>query len=590
MRSVTTESMGTVLRQGGAHVGRLIRGHPIAFSVAVFGSTMFVSAIAIAAVVIGDITDTVIIPVLDGGEPYADRLRPAVLLVASIALYKAVGIIIRRVGASWLQIRSQMDFVSRLIHHQYRLSMPWHHGEDTGDLLAITDNDAGQATFVLGPLPYATGVSLLLVGSLVLVTSIDVWLGLVAMVSFGLVVTADVGSAWFIFGGFEKLQRMVGDVSAVAHESFDGALTVKAIGAEELEVERFTKVSNALRDQRTWVSTRAETFRTFSEIIPAIGLVAVIVVGGFRIQAGAITPGDVVTALYLMSLLSFPIRLIGFVTWETTFALASWRRIARIVEADDIIQHGETRPSEQPTGTSVEGDAVTFSYPGGTAVLSGLTFDIKPGETVAIVGPTASGKSTMVSLLARLWDPSMGAIHLDGRDLRDFAERGVAAEVTIVPQEAFLFNLSVRENITLGQEFSEDDVRAAADLAQATAFIEELPDGFDTIVGEQGATLSGGQAQRIALARSIIRKPRLLILDDATSAIDPSVETAILTGLRDAELPSTVVIVAYRQASIALADRVVLIHEGRIAATGTHEELLASQPVYSEILTAYADV
>lgn len=571
-------------------MGRLIRGHPIAFSVAVFGSTMFVSAIAIAAVVIGDITDTVIIPVLDGGEPYADRLRPAVLLVASIALYKAVGIIIRRVGASWLQIRSQMDFVSRLIHHQYRLSMPWHHGEDTGDLLAITDNDAGQATFVLGPLPYATGVSLLLVGSLVLVTSIDVWLGLVAMVSFGLVVTADVGSAWFIFGGFEKLQRMVGDVSTVAHESFDGALTVKAIGAEELEVERFTKVSNALRDQRTWVSTRAETFRTFSEIIPAIGLVAVIVVGGFRIQAGAITPGDVVTALYLMSLLSFPIRLIGFVTWETTFALASWRRIARIVEADDIIQHGETRPSEQPTGTSVEGEAVTFSYPGGTAVLSGLNFDIKPGETVAIVGPTASGKSTMVSLLARLWDPSMGAIHLDGRDLRDFAERGVAAEVTIVPQEAFLFNLSVRENITLGQEFSDDDVRAAADLAQATPFIEELPEGFDTIVGEQGATLSGGQAQRIALARSIIRKPRLLILDDATSAIDPSVETAILTGLRDADLPSTVVIVAYRQASIALADRVVLILGGRIAATGTHEELLASQPVYSEILTAYADV
>jgi len=298
--------MGTVLRQGGAHVGRLIRGHPIAFSVAVFGSTMFVSAIAIAAVVIGNITDNVIIPVLDGGEPYADRLRPAVLLVASIALYKAVGIIIRRVGASWLQIRSQMDFVSRLIHHQYRLSMPWHHGEDTGDLLAITDNDAGQATFVLGPLPYATGVSLLLVGSLVLVTSIDVWLGLVAMISFGLVVTTDVGSAWFIFGGFEKLQRLVGDVSAVAHESFDGALTVKAIGAEELEVERFTKVSNALRDQRTWVSTRAETFRTFSEVIPALGLVAVMVVGGFRIQTGAITPGDVVTALYLMSALVVP--------------------------------------------------------------------------------------------------------------------------------------------------------------------------------------------------------------------------------------------------------------------------------------------
>jgi ABC-type multidrug transport system fused ATPase/permease subunit len=196
----------------------------------------------------------------------------------------------------------------------------------------------------------------------------------------------------------------------------------------------------------------------------------------------------------------------------------------------------------------------------------------------------------MVSLLARLWDPDRGTIQLDGRDLRDFAERGVSSEVTIVPQESFLFNLSVRENITLGQHFSEEEVRAAADLAQATPFVLELPQGFDTIVGEQGATLSGGQAQRIALARSIIRKPRLLILDDATSAIDPSVETAILTGLRDAELPSTVVLVAYRQASITLADRIVLVDNGKIIATGTHEHLLATQPVYSDILTAYADV
>ncbi len=582
--------MGTVLRQGAAHVGRLIRRHPIAFTIAVFGSTMFVSAIAIAAVVIGNITDDVIIPVLEDGEAYADLLRPAVLLVAGIALYKAVGIIIRRVGASWLQIRSQMDFVSRLIHHQYRLSMPWHHGEDTGDLLAITDNDAGQATFVLGPLPYATGVSLLLVGSLILVFSLDAWLGLVAMISFGLVLMTDIGSAWLIFGGFEKLQKMVGEVSAVAHESFDGALTVKAIGAEDLEVERFSKMSNALRDQRTWVSRRAETFRTFSEMIPTLGLVAVIVVGGYRIQAGAITPGDIVTALYLMSLLSFPIRLIGFVTWETTFALASWRRIARIVEADDLVSHGETAPTSRATGTAVSGDDVTFAYPGGAPVITDLTFEIEPGETVAVVGPTASGKSTMVSLLARLWDPARGAIHLDGRDLKDFEERGVASEVTIVPQESFLFNLSVRDNITLGQRFTDDEVRAAADLAQATPFVLELPNGFDTIVGEQGATLSGGQAQRIALARSIVRKPRLLILDDATSAIDPSVETAILTGLRDAELPSTVVLVAYRQASITLADRVIVVNDGRIIATGTHEHLLATEPVYSDILTAYSDV
>ena len=589
VESSTTEPLGTILKLGFAHIGRLIRGHPWAYAIAVFGSTMFVSAIAISAVVLGRITDEVILPTIDGGDPYENRLWFAVFVVAGIGLYKAIGIIIRRVGAGWLQIRSQMDIVSRLLHHQYRLSMPWHHRQSTGDLLALTDNDAGQATFVLAPLPFATGVSLLLIGSLVLVTSINIWLGLVALVTFATVIITDFGSAWFLFGRFEQVQRTIGEVSAVAHESFDGALTVKAIGAEQQEVDRFNAISNRLRDERVWIGTRAESFRTLSELWPAIGLVATIVVGAFQVEAGTVSAGDIITALYLMSLLAFPIRLIGFVTWETTFSLAGWRRIARVLEADELLEHGDTGAAGNNTGSAVGLDEVVFSYPDSEPALTGIDIDIRPGEIVAVVGPTASGKSTLVSLIARVWDPDFGAIHLDGRDLRDFERGGVAGEVTFVSQEPFLFNLSVRENITLGHDYTDEEVAAAVDLAQAAEFISALPDGFDTIIGEQGATLSGGQAQRVSLARAVVRRPRVLILDDATSAIDPSVETAILKGLRDAELPSTVIIVAYRQSSITMADRVVLVDDGRVIATGSHADLLDTESVYADILTAYAD-
>jgi ABC-type multidrug transport system fused ATPase/permease subunit len=221
--------------------------------------------------------------------------------------------------------------------------------------------------------------------------------------------------------------------------------------------------------------------------------------------------------------------------------------------------------------------------------LTDVDIMIPPGRIVAVVGPTGSGKTTLAVLLARLWDPRSGVIRLDERDLKDLAAGALPDEMAYVAQEAFLFDETVKGNITLGVEAPDAEVRAAADLASATGFVEELEHGFDTQIGERGTTLSGGQRQRVALARALLRRPRLLILDDATSAVDPSVESRILRRLREAELPSTVVLVAYRASSIALSDEVLFVEDGRVVATGTHEHLLEHEPGYQRLLKAYEE-
>jgi ATP-binding cassette subfamily B protein len=307
------------------------------------------------------------------------------------------------------------------------------------------------------------------------------------------------------------------------------------------------------------------------------------------VAAGDTTAGDLISVAYLFTLLTLPVRAIGWVLADLPRALAGYDRVTPVLEATGETAHGPDRAPTGDGGATVGLREVDYAFDGATRpTLSGVTFDVPAGGTLAVVGPTGSGKSTLAGLLVRLVDPATGEVVLDGVDLRRLREGEVSGQAAFVAQGTFLFDDTVRGNVTLGGSYADEEVWAALRTAAAAEFVDRLPQGLDTRIGERGATLSGGQRQRLALARAVIRRPRLLVLDDATSAVDPAVEARILDALRAAERPSTVIVVAYRQATIALADEVVWLENGRVLARGSHEQLLAAVPGYRALVRAYS--
>ncbi len=589
MTEGTHLSARAVFRDGFRIVGRFVRARPWPFALAVIGAAFFAGSLIASSWVVGWITDTAILPVLREGEDSGSKVFAVAGAVLAVAMWKALAIVVRRTAAGWVQFKTQQDLRERLVGHELELELAWFGRQSVGDLLSVADNDARQGTGVLAPLPYATGVSLLIVGTAVLLALLDPWLGLAAVVGMALVVFVEIRAAVTLYPHWEGIQRQLGTLSGVAHEAFDGALTVKALGREGHETERLRAASDELRDRFIRLGTRWETFRVMIvSLIPLIGL-TVLTVGAVRVDAGALSPGEVVTALYLLSLLGFPIQLIAFVLFDLAGAIPAWERVTAVLAADERVQYGDVRATVDGGAAPVDSEQVTFGYEDAEVVLEDVVIDVPAGKTVAVVGPTGSGKTTLTLLLARLWDPGSGRIHIDGRDLRSFARYELPREIAYVAQSSFLFDDTVRGNIAMGIDLPAGRIEEAARLAGAHDFIADLPDGYDTRIGERGATLSGGQRQRVALARALARRPRLLILDDATSAVDPSVETEILRRLRAAELPSTIVIVAYRPSSIRLADEVIFVEDGRVVAQGTHAELLAARPGYARLVQAYEE-
>ncbi len=555
------------------------------FAVSAVGSALFGLMTIAQAYVFGHITDTVIAPSIKRGDVSTAALVGSFLAVLAVATLKIVGIIARRLGAGIMQYRLQADYRRRVTRQYLRLPLSWHQRHPTGELLSNANSDVEAAWSPIAPFPFAVGVVFMLVGTLGLLIVTDPVLALVGSIVFPSIAVLTVVYSKRMTPLMTRAQQLRGEVSTIAHESFDGALVVKTLGKESDETERFRAKALELRDTMTQVGRVRGLFDPIMEALPVIGVLVVLVAGTSRVGSGALGSGELVRVAYLFTLLAFPVRAVGWVLNELPRSVVGWDRIQRVLVAEGSLEHG----TEELAGAgpvAVRLADVGFAY-GDDEVLHDVAFHVPAGRTVALVGPTGAGKSTIAALLVRLVDPATGEVSYDGSALPRLAPGAVARTAALVPQQTFLFDDTVRGNVTLGQAFTDDEVWMALQVAQAERFVRGLADGLDTLVGERGATLSGGQRQRIALARAIVRRPRLLVLDDATSSVDPQVEQRILTGLRAAGLPSTVVVVAYRRATIALADEVVFLEDGRVTARGTHGQLVQSSAGYRDLVTAY---
>ncbi len=579
-----------VVRRGLRHVARAVREQPGIFTLAVLASSLYGVMTVLSAFVLGEVTDRVVLPAFDEGDTTAAALVLTVVVVLAVAVLKILGILGRRLFAGVMQYRLQADYRRRVTGQYLRLPLSWHQRHPTGQLLSNANSDIEAAWFFVAPLPFAVGSLVMIaitVGALLLT---DPLLAVVGLVVFPLVFCVNVVYSQVMSPRMQRAQQLRAEVSEIAHESFDAGLVVKTLGREDVEAERFAERASELRDGLVAVGRVRGLFDPMMEALPSLGTLAVLLVGAGRVAGGTTDPGDLVSIAYLFTLLALPIRAIGWVLADLPRALAGFDRVTPVLDATGETPHGtETAAAGAGGGAGLALRAVDHAFEGAARpVLSGVTFEVAAGSTVAVVGPTGSGKSTLAGLLVRLVDPADGAVLLDGVDLRRLREGEVSAQAAVVPQGTFLFDDTVRGNVTLGGDFSDGEVRAALRVAAADDFVDRLPDGLDTRVGERGATLSGGQRQRIALARAVVRRPRLLVLDDATSAVDPSVEARILDALRSSDRPSTVVVVAYRQATIALADEVVWLEGGRVTARGSHDELLATVPGYAALVRAYS--
>jgi ATP-binding cassette subfamily B protein len=577
-----------ILGRGLRNIGDMIRLKPKPFAIGAAGAMINTGMTLFLSYVVGWVVAGIAVPAYENGEVAYGTvlLGAAALLGTSIVRFSSM--CARRIGAGVMQFGVQAVWRRQITRRYLALPVSWHQKHPTGTLLSNANADVEAATRPLAPLPFACGTLFMVAVAMVAFFTVDWAIALVALGMFPALFTLNAVFATKMAPRAKRAQELRAEVSAVGHESFDGALVVKAMGQESAETERFSASATELRDAMIGVGRLRAAFEPAIAGLPEIAVLAALLVGLARFEAGAINLEQLVTVSFMFSVLAFPVRAIGWVLGDLPGSVVGRARVDHVLSATGDMAYGDKELPATTAPASLEFDAVAYAYPDGHEALREVTFTVEPGTTVALVGATGSGKSTLAHLAARLIDPGRGAVRLDGEDLRDLTHADLARTTALVQQIPFIFDDTVRANIALGRNGLDDErLWDALVAAGAEKFVLNLDDGLDTEVGERGTSLSGGQRQRLTLARALAGSPRMLVLDDATSAVDPKVESQILAGLKNSSEAASVLVVAYRRATIALADEVVFLEGGRITARGPHTELLRTHQPYADLVTAY---
>lgn len=562
------------LREAARLLRQVVRFHPKLFMTAVAGAAVFAICTVASSIGLRWMIDKVIIVRFEEGNIDFGSLVAGSAIVIGIGLLRALGVVVRRTYAGKTEWRTCESITDRVIDHVVAQPAKWHRQKMTGDIVARCGVDADAAVAILAPLPFSTSVLVMMVVAASWMLYVDIPLGIIAVIVFPILLMLNIGYQRRIDRYYNLAQKELGALSEAVHESFDGVMVVKSFGAEDRETARLSKISTRLKDARIDAIGVRSVFEAMLDAIPTLINILLIVLGALRVKSGDMTVGDLSSFIYLFTLLIFPLRIIGYLFSEIPHSVAGWRRIREVLDEpiqDDPISFIQKASSDH--GIDIKN--ISFSHIEGSDVLSDLSLQVSAGKTVALVGATGCGKSTLLHVIAGLLAPHSGSVAL---------QTGGAA---LVFQEPFLFAETLRYNISLDKRISNERISTALRAAQCDEFITELELGLETVMGERGVSLSGGQRQRVALARAIAQEAPILLLDDTTSALDPKTEANVLNSLRQISAGRTVLVVASRPSTIALADEVFYMSDGRIADHGRHEELLRRSESYRQLISAF---
>jgi ATP-binding cassette, subfamily B, bacterial len=545
------------------------------------------------ALAFGAMGATVLIPYLTGRAINAIRahqhhtLTVLAIVIVAAALIRLVLSVLRRLVAGRLSLAVEVDLRAALYGQLQRLELGFFDHQQTGQLMSRATVDLQAVRYFLGyGLVFIGQAGLTILLAAVAMFAIKPGLAAISLAPVPFVILVADRSGRRSKPALQEVQQRLGELTADAEENVSGVRVVKAFAREDRQLERFRVSATRVFDQSVFATRLEARYTPMISFLPNLGLAAILLFGGREVIHGSLNIGDFTAFYAYLLMLITPMQTLGYMLSATQRAVASGARIFELLDRDPRITTPAGAPDLPPGDGRVELIHAGLTFEGAThPALIDANLVVEPGTTVALVGATGSGKTTLASLLPRLYDTTTGSVRIDGADVTSVRLESLRAAIAMVNDDPFLFSTSVHDNIAYARpDASREAVVQAARRAQADEFIDDLPAGYDTLIGERGLTLSGGQRQRIAIARALLADPRILILDDATSSVDPSTEQQINRALAEVMAGRTTFVIAHRLSTIALADEIVVLDKGRITQVGTHAELLERSPLYREIV------